>query len=169
MDPLQLLAERSADAAYPVNPYAAELVRGVIANRADIDGVISGNLAGDWTFARLPAVDRAVLRVAAYELRHGSAHLPAAVAVSEAVGLVGDLSTDESPGYVNGVLSAVAALPRPEPPGEADSDGAQTEAVEPGVASDEDEPGGQSTEAEPGADPVPVTPAEIRGLAAHPR
>jgi N utilization substance protein B len=110
VDPLTLLASQQADRSRTLGPYAAELVEGVIAHADEIDRLIAGNLSADWTLPRLPAVDRALLRVAVFELRY-SADVPDAVAVSEAVGLAADLSTDESPGYVNGVLSAIASIP----------------------------------------------------------
>ena len=107
-DVAELLALRQAEAGRDAADYATTLVEGVAAHRAAIDASIAANLAGDWTLSRIPAVDRAALRIAVYEIGFG-AQVPAGVAVSEAVGLVADLSTDESPGYVNGVLSAIAA------------------------------------------------------------
>jgi N utilization substance protein B len=59
-----------------------------------------------WTLQRMPAVDRNVLRIAVYELLWGD-DVPDAVAMSEALALVGDLSTDESPAFVNGLLGAI--------------------------------------------------------------
>lgn len=90
----------------PANDYAVELVRGVHDRRDRLDEIISTYAEG-WTIDRLPAVDRNVLRLGIYELLF-SADIPDAVAVSEAVNLVRDLSTDESPGFVNGVLAHVA-------------------------------------------------------------
>jgi N utilization substance protein B len=110
VEPLALLASQQADPARTLGPYAAELVEGVIAHADEIDKLIAMNLSDDWTLPRLPAVDRALLRIAVFELRYGP-DVPDAVAVSEAVGLAADLSTDESPGYVNGVLSAIASIP----------------------------------------------------------
>jgi N utilization substance protein B len=110
--PLELLANQKADPARPLDPYVEELVEGVIAHAGEIDAVLTANLSDDWTLPRLPAVDRALMRIAIYELRFG-AGVPNTVAISEAVALAADLSTDESPRYVNGVLSAIAAMPRP--------------------------------------------------------
>jgi N utilization substance protein B len=70
-----------------------------------IDELITSHLQG-WTLERLPAVDRAILRVAVWELLHAD-DVPAPVAVDEAVQLAKELSTDESPGFVNGVLGQV--------------------------------------------------------------
>lgn len=88
-----------------VNPYTVELVEGVAAHRDRLDEVIAGYLEG-WTLTRMPAVDRNVLRIATYEILFVD-DTPDAVAVSEAVNLVRDLSTDESPAYVNGVLGNI--------------------------------------------------------------
>jgi len=90
----------------PANEYTAELVRGVHEHRIRLDELISSYAEG-WSLDRMPAVDRNVLRLGIYELLY-SVDVPDAVAVSEAVNLVRDLSTDESPGFVNGVLANVA-------------------------------------------------------------
>ena len=104
-DPLQTLAERAADAEPPVRDYTRTLVEGVHANAGTIDQRISAALATGWTLPRLPRVDRAALRIAAFELDH--LDVPAAVVVSEAVHLVSELSTDESPAFVHGVLGSL--------------------------------------------------------------
>lgn len=106
-DPLVTLAERTADADPPVRDYTKTLVEGVATHRADIDARIGGALAAGWTLPRLPRVDRNTLRIAVFEIDHLG--LAVAVAISEAVALVGDLSTDESPSFVHGVLGAIAA------------------------------------------------------------
>lgn len=105
-DVLATLAERSADADPPVREYTAELVRGVVADRAAIDARIAEHLAPDWSMDRLPRVDRMALRIAVFELSCGQ--VPANAVISEAVTLVGELSTDSSPSFVNGVLASVA-------------------------------------------------------------
>jgi len=89
----------------PTNDYTAELVRGVAGHQPRIDEVLSSYAEG-WTLERMPAVDRNVLRLGIYELLYVD-DVPDAVAVSEAMALVRDLSTDESPQFVNGVLGAV--------------------------------------------------------------
>ena len=104
---LQLLSERQSLGDVPVQPYAAELVRGVASNRERIDELISWNLV-DWTMERLPAVDRNILRIGVYELLW-AADVPDNVAISEAVALAEDLSTDNSPSFVNGVLARLKA------------------------------------------------------------
>lgn len=99
------LAERVALADPPVNDYTIELVEGVQANRERIDEILADYAEG-WTVARMPDVDRAVLRLGIYELLWRD-EVPDAVAIDEAVELAKTLSTDESPGFVNGVLARI--------------------------------------------------------------
>jgi N utilization substance protein B len=94
-----------AEGTGPTNPYTETLVRGVVTHLPRIDEVI-GNHAKGWTLDRMPAVDRNVLRLGAYELLYVD-DVPDPVAVTEALALVTDLSTDESPAFVNGVLGAI--------------------------------------------------------------
>ncbi|MCF8540982.1 MAG: transcription antitermination factor NusB [Aurantimicrobium sp.] len=86
--------------------YARDIVDGVVENLDDIDEAISRNSRG-WTLERMPAVDRAILRCAAWEILFNP-EIPAGVATSEAVSLAGELSTEESSGFVNGLLSTIA-------------------------------------------------------------
>jgi N utilization substance protein B len=81
------------------------LVRGVSAHRDRIDELL-GHYAQGWTLDRMPAVDRNALRIGAFELLYAD-DVPDPVAVSEAVALVRDLSTDDSPAFVNGVLGSM--------------------------------------------------------------
>jgi N utilization substance protein B len=106
-DPLQTLAERSADDGPPVREYTATLVRGVVQHAAEIDSRISAAVVRGWSLPRMPRVDRTALRIAVFEIDY--LNVPDAVAVAEAVALVGELSTDESPAFVNGVLGTVIA------------------------------------------------------------
>ena len=85
-----------------LTPYSATVARGVSEHSAHIDELISSHLQG-WTLERLPAVDRAIMRVAVWELLYAD-DVPGPVAVDEAVQLAKELSTDDSPGFVNGVL-----------------------------------------------------------------
>ena len=101
-----LLSDRTAQAQPPVAPYAQLLVEGVVAHQEVIDGLISEHAHG-WTLPRLPGVDRALLRIAIFELLYCS-DVPNAVAIDEAMELAKSLSTDESAGFINGVLGAVA-------------------------------------------------------------
>jgi len=108
--PVTLLAERIAEpgteAALP--QYAVEIVEGVVARLARIDEVLASHSHG-WTIERMPAVDRAVLRVGTWEVLFND-EVPDAVAVDEAVDLVRALSTDESPSFVNGLLGRIVEL-----------------------------------------------------------
>ena len=101
--PSDVLETRMIQSDPPVSSYAAELVRGVQAHRAEIDSLLSEYSRG-WALDRMPAVDRNILRLGAYELLWG-ADVPDAVAISEAVVLAQDLSTDASPAFVNGLLA----------------------------------------------------------------
>ncbi len=105
---LELLAERITLGSPPVPDYAAELVRGVTVHAERIDELIAEH-AEDWTMDRMPAVDRNVLRIGVYELLWAP-DVPDGVAISEAVLLVRDLSTDASPAFVNGLLARIAEL-----------------------------------------------------------
>lgn len=92
----------------PVRDYTATLVEGVATNHQRIDDVLVEYIEG-WTLARMPAVDRAVLRLGLFELLW-SEDVPPAVAIDEAVELVKALSTDDSPKFVNGVLGRIAGI-----------------------------------------------------------
>ncbi len=87
-----------------VNPYTEEIVLGVQAHAEQIDETLSTYAQG-WALDRMPAVDRAILRVGTWELLW--ADVPEAVALAEAVGLANELSTDDSGKYINGVLARV--------------------------------------------------------------
>jgi N utilization substance protein B len=90
------------------NPYTAEIVRGVVARWNDINTALTDYSQG-WTIERMPAVDRAVLRLGAWEVLFND-DIPDVVAISEAVALATDLSTDESPAFVNGLLGRLAEV-----------------------------------------------------------
>ena len=103
--PIVALERAIAEGEGPTNDYTAVLVRGVDEHRARIDEVLTSYAEG-WTLDRMPAVDRNVLRLGVWELLYAD-DVPDQVAVSEALVLVRDLSTDESPNFVNGVLGAI--------------------------------------------------------------
>jgi transcription antitermination protein NusB len=105
---LDLLTERTELASPPVSAYAADLVRGVTEHAPRIDELISQYAQG-WTLDRMPAVDRNVLRIGVFELLWAP-DIPDGVAISEAVLLAQDLSTDASPTFVNGLLARIAEL-----------------------------------------------------------
>jgi N utilization substance protein B len=100
-DPVEALDAAIAEGERPTNPYTETLVRGVSEHRARIDELL-GRYAQGWTLDRMPAVDRTALRIGAYV-----EDVPYPVAVSEAVALVRNLSTDDSPSFVNGVLGSM--------------------------------------------------------------
>lgn len=103
------LAQRTDErvaAGSALNPYTVRLVEGVAGNQDALDALVE-DLATGWTLARMPVVDRNLLRLGAFEIVHVD-DVPDAVAISEAVNLAADLSTDESAGFVNGVLARLA-------------------------------------------------------------
>ena len=99
------LEERLASQDPPIGDYSAELVRGVREHQEQIDRLLTTYSQG-WTLDRMPSVDRNVLRLGVYELLYAE-DVPDAVALSEAVAMARELSTDESPGFVNGVLGGI--------------------------------------------------------------
>ncbi len=105
---LELLAAREEQAAPPVPGYAAELVSGVHEHAGQIDALLAAHARG-WALDRMPAVDRNILRIGVYELLWGD-DVPDAVAISEAVTLAGELSTDDSSSFVNGLLARLLEL-----------------------------------------------------------
>jgi transcription antitermination protein NusB len=87
-------------------PYAVSLVEGVAAHSERIDELI-GSYAEGWTLERMPVVDRNLARIAVYELLYVD-EIDDAVAISEAVELAEQMSTDDSPRFLNGVLGRIA-------------------------------------------------------------
>lgn len=106
-DAVATAAIRVAAADPPVPEYALTLVEGVHEHRDRIDELITG-CSEDWTLGRMPGVDRALLRLAIYELLWTD--VPPAVVIDEAVELAKSLSTDDSPRFINGVLGRILAL-----------------------------------------------------------
>jgi N utilization substance protein B len=107
-DPMATLAERSDRADPPVPAYAATLVEGVASHRARIDELLATYSVG-WTLDRMPPVDRNILRLGVYELLWAD-DVPDAVVISEAVKLAKQLSTEDSPTFVNGMLARLLEL-----------------------------------------------------------
>jgi N utilization substance protein B len=101
----ETLDERIVAGEPPVNDYTVTLVRGIVEHKERIDELVATYAKG-WTLDRMPAVDRNVLRLGVLELLYVD-DVPDGVAVSEAMSLVRDLSTDESPSFVNGVLGNI--------------------------------------------------------------
>ena len=110
-DRLALLRERIADGNPPVPEHTVRLVEGVAEHAARIDALIDAH-ASNWSIDRLPDVDRAIMRMAVYELLWAD-DVPDAVVIDEAVELAKALSTDDSPAFVNGVLGAILAAEVP--------------------------------------------------------
>jgi N utilization substance protein B len=106
IDRRSLLAEEMAAGSPPVNDYTVRLVEGVAEHDAEIDRLVDGHATG-WSLERLPDVDRAILRLATFELLWAD-DVPDAVVIDEAVTLARTLSTDDSPAFVNGVLGTIA-------------------------------------------------------------
>ena len=104
----EVLAARSAMADPPVHEHTVRLVEGVEQNRSRIDTLIE-TYAQDWPLDRMPAVDRALLRLSVYELLYCE-DVPPSVVIDEAVELAKSLSTDDSPGFVNGLLSRILSI-----------------------------------------------------------
>ncbi len=109
LPPTTTLAETIGRMGKDVPPhmaYASELVEGVVAHNDRIDEILSTYAEG-WTLERMPVVDRNLARIAVYEMLHRD-DIDDAVAISEAVGLAEELSTDESPKFLNGLLGRIA-------------------------------------------------------------
>ncbi|MFC7492539.1 MULTISPECIES: transcription antitermination factor NusB [unclassified Knoellia] len=105
----ELLRERLATPVTeaPLNEYTADLVTGVVGHWTQINDLLATYSQG-WSVERMPAVDRAILRVGAFEVLFGE--VPEGVAISEAVAIATELSTDDSPKFVNGLLARLAEV-----------------------------------------------------------
>ena len=116
VSPSTVLADRIAraqqltpqDSDPRIGEYAVELVEGVAKHQERIDSLLETYSVG-WTLDRMPAVDRNVLRMGVYELLWQE-EVPDVVAIDEAVGLAQQLSTDDSPQFVNGLLNRIMEL-----------------------------------------------------------
>jgi N utilization substance protein B len=108
--PADLLRERLAAPVteHPLPELTATLVSGVVERGDQLDELITTYAQG-WTLQRMPAVDRAILRLGAFEVLF-SEDVPEPVAISEWVGLATELSTDDSPRFVNGLLARLAEV-----------------------------------------------------------
>ena len=107
VDPLELLRARIVEPMVeaPVPQFTADIVEGVITHLDRIDELLETYSHG-WTIDRMPTVDRALLRIATWELLYND-DVPDAVAVDEAVELAAMLSTDDSPSFINGLLGRI--------------------------------------------------------------
>jgi N utilization substance protein B len=112
ISPITLLDEVAALAAdrqnqEPIFSYAREIVQGIIDKNDEIDDLLETYSQG-WALDRMPNLDRAILRVAVWEILFNE-EVPDGVAINEAVDLAKELSTDDSGAFVNGLLSRIAA------------------------------------------------------------
>ena len=103
----EILAAHTDLAEPPVRAFTVELVEGVVTHFDEIDQVIVDGLAEGWTLERMPRVDRNLARLATCELLFTD--VAPTVAVAECVALATELSTDESPAFLNGLLRGIAA------------------------------------------------------------
>jgi N utilization substance protein B len=90
-----------------IDDYDVEIAVGVWNHRLELDALIE-DVAQDWTVDRMPAVDRAILRIGTWELAHRF-DVPTPAVVSEAVALANQYSTERSAPFINGVLVQLAA------------------------------------------------------------
>ena len=111
-DLLVLLTSRETDEegpdARPIREYTKLLIEGIHANKRKIDELITTYAQG-WDMDRLPAVDRNILRLGIYEILWAT-ELDDAIVIDEALTLAKDLSTDESAGYIHGVLGRITSI-----------------------------------------------------------
>ncbi|WIG18925.1 transcription antitermination factor NusB [Kocuria rosea] len=107
-DVREVMERRRMHSDSQVSPYAEELVLGVTMRRGELDEYLETYSQG-WTLERMPAVDRNVLRVGAWELLFND-DVPDGVAVAEAVSLAKELAGDDSPRFVNGLLGRLQQM-----------------------------------------------------------
>ena len=99
--------EHAPEAGEPVVSFAAALVHGTISELGELDGLIEQHTK-HWRIGRLAVIDRLILRMAAWELRHGAeTDTPAAVVLNEAIELARLFSSPDSVRFVNGVLDGI--------------------------------------------------------------
>lgn len=107
----EVLAAATEQAEPPVREYTTDLVLGVVEYQPEIDAQIAAHLPSGWTLDRMPRVDRNLARLATFEALH--TETDPAVALAECVLLATELSTDESPALLNGVLAAILRASKP--------------------------------------------------------
>lgn len=126
-DRVVLARDKEAGVA-PVAEYTATIVRGAAEELDTIDETIARFLSEDWELHRIPAVDRAIMRVAVWELLFNP-EIPAATAVVEGVELASEYSTDQAPPYIHAVLDDVAQSRSLDNPMLADAEGDDSDAA----------------------------------------
>lgn len=109
----ETLADRIGLGEPPVRPFTITLVNGYLDHADEIDTALAASLATGWTLERMNRVDRNLARIALFEIAHTDT--PAPVAIKEAVDLAAELSTDDSPAFVNAVLAKAATRLRTTP------------------------------------------------------
>jgi len=107
-DPLEVAVSRRENSEIVLNEYSLTILEGVVAHQERIDEILESYVRG-WSIERMPSVDRIALRIGVWELLYND-EVPDAVAVSEAVANVRDLSTDDSPEVVNGALGRIQQI-----------------------------------------------------------
>jgi N utilization substance protein B len=110
LDPITLLADRVAEPGTEASlpQYSVDIVEGVLEQLDRIDELLE-TYSHEWSLDRMPAVDRALLRIGTWEILFND-EVPDAVAIDEAVELSRSLSTDDSPVFVNGLLGRILEL-----------------------------------------------------------
>lgn len=104
----ELLSKRVTEMEYEAREFTKELIDGIELNKRKIDELIATYAQG-WDMDRMPVLDRNILRLAIFELLW-SKSVPEAVAISEALELAANFSTEDSSKYINGVLSKVLEI-----------------------------------------------------------
>ena len=105
-NPIDVL-KRTAES-HPLNEYVELLVQGVVSHQQVIDETIE-TYSKEWPLERMPAVDRALARLGCFELLYAT-DIPDGVAIDEVVSLAAEISTDDSPGFLNGLLSRISSI-----------------------------------------------------------
>ena len=110
-EPLALLQETAGSVSDRQNQeaifdYAESMITGFEANKLLIDNELR-QLADGWALERMPSIDRAILRLGAWEILYNP-DVPNEVAIAEAVALASEYSTEDSPKFINGVLAKLA-------------------------------------------------------------
>lgn len=108
MPPQDILNRTISDSVDSLNEYVSVLVTGIVEKKVIVDETIE-TYSQEWSLDRMPMVDRELARIGVYELLF-QADVPDAVVISEIVDLASDLSTDDSPTFLNGLLGKISAI-----------------------------------------------------------
>jgi transcription antitermination protein NusB len=108
--PLSEIWQQRVDSAeLPTNEYTEKIILGLVLNQSEVDAKISEVSTG-WRLERMSPVDRSILRIGVFEILFQT-EIDAAVAINESILLAQEISSDEAPAFINGVLGAIARLP----------------------------------------------------------